>query len=379
MVFNVTDLDLTTDHKALDEDLAARRYFAKFETITRHLSGVAGEMEKDKTFSDLDSAVLEDYIRAISRSFKALSLKYLVSGRLDGIGQKHLTIDFHESGFPVFQEIVTMANDAAQAARHLDGMAEAERLKDEMVRQIVGERIVPTRLQYALSQRMYYETLRDGGLYFAQMHPAAEFISDVSGGRRGYLLHWGVYDSQMNVPVVYLMEVVDSGKKALPLDERRWPAAQAHLLAQSVGGLKLLTIAKGFDTDFGDLHPKRLRRFTLGPMYSAAFTLQTGAMREVLEEAKAGPGEDWALAWTVEELVSERVEVEEGWFSKTEREVFRLDPFAAQGAETGASRITRSLILPQRPFQVLAEKDPEGFRALRKFVVGKEGRVLVYG
>ena len=379
MVFNVTDLDLTTDHKALDEDLAARRYFAKFETITRHLSGVAGEMEKDKTFSDLDSAVLEDYIRAISRSFKALSLKYLVSGRLDGIGQKHLTIDFHESGFPVFQEIVTMANDAAQAARHLDGMAEAERLKDEMVRQIVGERVVPTRLQYALSQRMYYETLRDGGLYFAQMHPAAEFISDVSGGRRGYLLHWGVYDSQMNVPVVYLMEVVDSGKKALPLDERRWPAAQAHLLAQSVGGLKLLTIAKGFDTDFGDLHPKRLRRFTLGPMYSAAFTLQTGAMREVLDEAKAGPGEDWALAWTVEELVSERVEVEEGWFSKTEREVFRLDPFAAQGAETGASRITRSLILPQRPFQVLAEKDPEGFRALRKFVVGKEGRVLVYG
>ncbi len=379
MVSKVTDLDLTTDHKALDDDLAARRYFAKFETITRLLVSVAAEMEKDKTFSDLDSAVLEDYIRAIARSFKALSLKYLVSGRLDGIGQKHLTIDFHECGFPVFQEIVTMANDAAQAARHLEGMAEPERLKDEMVRQIVGERVVPTRLQYAMSQRMYYEALRDGGLYFAQMHPAAEFISDVSGGRRGYLLHWGVYDSLMNVPVVYLMEVVDSGKKALPLDERRWPAAQAHLLAQSVGGLKLLTIAKGFDTDFDDLHPKRLRRFTLGPMYSAAFTLQTGAMREVLEEAKAGPGEDWALAWTVEELVSERVEVEEGWFSRTEREVFRLDPFAAQGAETGASRITRSLILPQRPFQVLAEKDPEGFRALRKFVVGKEGRVLVYG
>ncbi len=373
------ELDLTTDHKALDDDLAARRYFAKFEGITRLLVSVAAEMERDKTFSDLDSAVLEDYIRAIARSFKALSLKYLVSGRLDGIGQKHLTIDFHESGFPVFQEIVTMANDAAQAARHLEGMAEPERLKDEMVRQIVGERVVPTRLQYAMSQRMYYEALRDGGLYFAQMHPAAEFISDVSGGRRGYLLHWGVYDSQMNVPVVYLMEVVDSGKKALPLDERRWPAAQAHLLAQSVGGLKLLTIAKGFDTDFEDLHPKRLRRFTLGPMYSAAFTLQTGAMREVLEEAKAGPGEDWALAWTVEELVSERVEVEDGRFSKTEREVFRLDPFAAEGVETGATRTTRSLIVPQRVFQVLAEKDPEGFRALRKFVVGKEGRVLVYG
>ena len=39
------DLDLTTDHKALDDDLAARRYFAKFETITRLLSGVAAEMD----------------------------------------------------------------------------------------------------------------------------------------------------------------------------------------------------------------------------------------------------------------------------------------------------------------------------------------------
>ena len=373
------DLDLTTDHKALDDDLAARRYFAKFERITRLLSGVAEEMEKDRSFSAMDSEVLESYVRAISSTFKALSLKYLVSGRIDGIGQRHLTIDLHESGFPIFQEIVTMANDAAQAGKHLEGMPDPARIKDEMVRQIVGERIVPTRLQYAMSQRLYYEALLRGGLYFAQMHPQAQFIAEVSGGRRGYLVHWGVYDSQLNVPVIYLMEVVDSGRKALPVDERRWPEVQAHLLAQSVGGLKPITIAKGFDADFEDLHPKRLRRVHLGPMYSSAFTLQTGPIREVLEEARSPVGEDWALAWTIEELESERVEVEKGWFSATEREVFKLDPFSGRGAETGSTRVTRSLILPQRPFQVLAEKDPAGFRDVRKFVVGKEGRVLVYG
>ena len=43
-------------------------------------------------------------------------------------------------------------------------------------------------------------------------------------------------------------------------------------------------------------------------MYSSAFTLQTGAIKEVLDEAKAGEGEDWALAWTVEELESEVME-----------------------------------------------------------------------
>ena len=96
-------------------------------------------------------------------------------------------------------------------------------------------------------------------------------------------------------------------------------------------------------------------------------------------EAKSPKGEDWALAWTIEELESERVEVEKGWFTNVERQVFKLDPFSGRGVETGATRVIRSLILPQRPFQVLAEKDPAGFRDMRKFVVGKEGRVLVYG
>lgn len=372
------DIDLTTDHKQLDGDIAARRYFAKFERITQMLLGVAEEMEAERSISPLDSDVLEGYVQAIAASFRALSLKYLIAGRLDGVAQRHLTIDLHESGFPVFQEIVTMANDAAQAQQHLEGLPDATRLKDEMVRQIVGERTLPVKLQYAMSQRLYFETLARGGLFFAQMHPQAQWLADVDGGRRRFLIHWAVYDSQMNVPIVYLMEVEDSGRRALPKDETRWPSVQMHLMSQSANALKLLTIAKGFDQDFGDLHPKRLRRLYLGPMYSQAFTLQTGPIREVLEGAKSPEGEDWALAWTVEELESERVEYERGWFSDTQREVFKLDPFAGRGVDTGATSVTRSLILPQRPFQVLAEKDPEGFRKVKKYVVGREGRVIVY-
>src|SRR5690606_32396778 len=99
--------------------------------------------------------------------------------------------------------------------------------------------------QYAMSQRLYYEALAAGGLFWPQMHPVAQWISDLPGGRRRFLLHWAVYDSQLNVPVVYLMELEDSGRRALPLDEGRWPQVQSHLLAQSVGGLKPVTIAKG--------------------------------------------------------------------------------------------------------------------------------------
>ena len=179
----------------------------------------------------------------------------------------------------------------------------------------------------------------------------------------------------MNLPVVYLMDVEDSGKKPLPNDDRRWPRVQAHLMAQSLAGLKLLTIAQGFDKDFEDLHPKRLRRITLGPMHSHDFTLQSGPISQVLADANAPDGEDWALVWTVEDLISDREEeVKDGWFSTAERQVFRLDPIA--GADTGATRIERMIILPERPYQVLAELNPPGFRDLRKFVVGDDGRIL---
>ena len=193
------------------------------------------------------------------------------------------------------------------------------------------------------------------------------------------MVHWAVYDSQVNLPTIYLMEVEDTGREALPRDQQRWPEVQAHLMGQALGGLKLLTIAKGFDESFNDLHPKRLRRFHVGPMYSNAYTKQSGPLHDVLAEAHAPAGQDWALAWTEETLESERViEERAGWFGKVEREVFALDPFSGRGVETGATRMERAIILPERPFQVLSEKNPPGFASVRKFVVSPGGRVLSY-
>ena len=60
--------------------------------------------------------------------------------------------------------------------------------------------------------------------------------------RRQFLIHWAVYDSRTNLPFVYLMLVEDSGRTGLPKDERRWPRVQAHLAAQSMASLKLVTL-----------------------------------------------------------------------------------------------------------------------------------------
>ncbi|MDO6478868.1 hypothetical protein [Shimia thalassica] len=369
----------TADHKALMETYASRRYFKKFETITDHLTRVAATRAGQGDLSHTDVKVLTRYLTRLSFTFKALSMKYLLVGRETGRFFGSLSMDAVESGFPVFNELLVMANDAQQARGHLENMPSVEALKDQMVRKIIGDREIPTKLQFALSQRLYYEELMRGDLFWAQNHPEVQWIANVGENRRRFLVHWAVYDSQINLPTIYLMEVEDSGRVALPKDERRWPEVQMHLMGQSLGGLKLLTIAHGFDRSFDDLHPKRLRRYHIGPMYSSVYTQQNGPIRDVLEQARAPDGEDWALAWTVEELESERVEEERaGWFSKVEREIFALDPFSGRGVDTGATRTERSIILPQRPFQVLEELNPPGFASVNKFVVSPSGQVLSY-
>jgi hypothetical protein len=362
---------LVDDHAELYDTLVARRYFAKFDQITGHLARVAAELEREGGLTRLEARLIGGYIGKVAATFRALSHKYLMTGRADGAPR--ITFDRHESGFPVAQELMLMAVDAQQADKHLAGPTEGE-IKDRMIRQILADLAIPTALQYALSQRMYYETLKAGGIFWARNDPDAQWI-ETKGDRRHYLLHWAVWDTQANLPLIYLMDLEDSGKKPLPTDDRRWPLAQSALMAQSIGGLKLLTIAQGFDTDFPDLHPKRLRRIYLGPMYSSSFTLQSGPISQVLTDAKAGHGEDWALVWTVEDLLSDREEDSDvGWFSSRKKQIFKLDPM--NGADSGNTRMQRMIILPERPFQVLVEQDPPGFRAHRKFVVGDGGRII---
>ncbi len=374
----MSQVNYTKDHSDLVDTQIARRYFGKFSKITEHLGRVAAVMHADGRLTKAETNVLGRYITNLNFTFRALGHKYLMTGRMPRMAQ--LTVDRVESGFPVHQELMEMANDASQADRHLRGMPSVDAIKDEMIRKIVGDLEVPVKLQYALSQRMYYEELLRGELFWAKNDPDVVWKGNISDRRREFLVHWAVYDSQNNLPTIYLMDVEDTGRRALPKDERRWPEVQSHLMAQSLGELKLLTIARGFDQDFDNLHPKRLRRIHLGPMYSHAYTRQIGPMSDVLEQARAPEGEDWALVWTLEELESERVETEKsGWFGTVEREVFTVDLFAENGVtDIGATRLERSVILPQRPFQALEERKPPGFRRVEKFVVSPTGRVLRY-
>ena len=333
--------------------------------------------QEERLISNAEANILKGYLVALSYSFTALSYKFLMANRVGSQANVLLNIDKSDSGFPIFQELLQMAADAMQAQNHLKSLPSQERLKKDMITHILTEQSPPVKLQYALSQRIYYEYLVDAQLFLSQNDPQAIWTGNDPKERRNYLVHWACYDSRTNIPVVYLMELQDTGDKALPRDERRWPRVQTHLMSQSMTDLKLVTIARGFDQDFDELHPIRLRRFHLGPMYSHAFTEQHGPLRDVLADASGEPGLDWALAWTVETLQSARVEFEKtGFFSKVERQIYDIDPLYM--GKQGATEVRQSLIMPHRAYQVLEEKKPKGMKNIRKYVVGQNSKILSY-
>ncbi len=377
---------LTFDHKVIEGARATRRYFSKFERIISHMGDVAALSYKEKQITPLEARVILQYLQGLAHTFTALSYKFLMANRVGDHSGQLLSIDKSDSGFPIYSEILQMATDALQADSYLLSLSSQGRLKKDMISHILAEQTHPTKLQYAMSQRIYYEHLTGANLFLPQNHPQALWEGKLKKRKKNrhkdkkkqYLIHWAVYDSQSNVPTIYLMDLEDTGKKALPLDERRWPRVQSHLLSQSMSSLKLLTIARGLDQDFDELHPKRLRRVHLGPMYSHAFTQQHGPLRDVLAEAAGQPGLDWALAWTVETLTSEKTKREKtGIFASAQREVFKLDKNALSG-DDGASDIRRALILPHRAYQVLKEKNPPSLARTRKYVVGTDSKILSY-
>ncbi len=364
----------------IGDSAACRGYFGKFSEITKHIWGLAAEMSLDgpsKGLAELEAEIVEGYLRSLSGTLTALSIKYLMTGLVGDRRPGPLAIDHTDSGFPLFQEIIQMASDSGEVQSQLAVLPKRAALKEDMVDHLLQHRSLPRDLQLAMSRRVYYEMLAEVPLFLAQNPPQLVPLGTRDPETRGYLCHWAVYDTQRNLPNVYLMQLEDSGERSLTQDQRRWPLVAEHLLAQSLSSLKLLTIARGFDKDFQDLHPQVLKRLHLGPMYANKLTRHSDTVQDILAESDDEPGQDWVLCWTVETLRAKGSEkTSSGLFGSVRTEIYDIDPQAPEEVEAGASAIERCMILPYRPYQRLVERDLPQLRGVRKYVVGPDGTIL---
>ncbi|MDP2121641.1 MAG: hypothetical protein Q8S27_02670 [Hoeflea sp.] len=281
-----------------------------------------------------------------------------------------------DSGFPVYQNVLTLENDRATASERLAAIPDVDTLKAEMADFILRHKAFPEALQEQIAERLYLEEIGKDALFAPFILPETIRVSiNPKNGRPFYVVHWGVFDGVQTLPMVYMATIEDSSEgiaRMLVKDGKLNPDVEVPL---PVGGLlnpefarafdasvekngayslSPATIAQNIDADFEFLHPKQLRRFVLGPFYSAGVTDNSDRISTILSKVRKDENA-WLLTWTLQEVFSksERPARRGLWSSEPARDIFHIETDDLEAARQGVSAYQKHALVPHDAYQAL--------------------------
>ncbi|MCY0096257.1 hypothetical protein [Hoeflea ulvae] len=282
-----------------------------------------------------------------------------------------------DSGFPVFQNVLTLENDRATAEERLAAMPDVETLKSEMADFILRHKEFPATLQEQIAERLYLEEIGKDAVFAPFILPETIRVSiNPKTDRPYYVVHWGAFDGSKSLPMVYMATIEDSsegiakmlvGKDGklnpdieipLPVGGLLNPelarAFDASAEKNSAYSLSPATIAQNLDADFEHLHPKQLRRFVLGPFYSAGVTDNSDRISTILSKVRKDENA-WLLTWTMQEVFSktERPAKRGLWSSEPARDVYHIETDDLEATRQGVSAYQKHALVPHDAYQAL--------------------------
>lgn len=282
-----------------------------------------------------------------------------------------------ESGFPVFQNVLELENDRLAADKRLANIPDAQAIRAEMADFILRTKAFPGALQSQMAERIYLEQIGKGDIFSPYVLPETVRVAvNEKSGRPYYVVTWAVFDGSNTLPMVYVAGIEDSSENIqellvgkdgkinpdldipLPVGGLLNPqlAAQFDDFASKNGAYSLTpaTIATNMDKDFPTLHPKQLRRFVLGPFYSAGITENNARINEILSRVRK-PENAWLLTWTVQEVFSKAERpATKGFFSSTPAtQEFHIDTNDLEAARMGVSAYEKHALVPHDAYQAL--------------------------
>jgi len=282
-----------------------------------------------------------------------------------------------DSGFPTFQNVLTLENDRATADERLAAIPDVDTLKAEMADFILRHKDFPGTLQEQIAERLYLEDIGKDAVFAPFILPETIRVSiNPKNGRPFYVVHWGVFDGSQTLPMVYMATIEDSseaiakmlkGKDGKLKPDLDIPLPVGGLLnpefarafdisAEKNGAYSLspVTIAQNLDADFEFLHPKQLRRFVLGPFYSAGVTDNSDRISTILSKVRKDENA-WLLTWTMQEVFSktERPAKHGLWSSAPAQDVYHIETDDLEATRQGVSAYERHALVPHEAYQAL--------------------------
>ncbi|OCW59183.1 hypothetical protein [Hoeflea olei] len=338
---------------------------AALKALRVYLSGDASPLYAH----DLIGQVIVPYVDRLEASFAAWENRV---GFMD-----RFSISRADSGFPVFQNVLTLENDRVSAAERLAAIPDADTLKAEMADFILRHKTFPAALQEQIAERLYLEEIGKGAVFAPFILPETIRVSvNPKNGRPYYVVHWGVFDGTQTLPMVYMATIEDSSEAIarmlvgpdgklnakveipLPVGGLLNPefARSFDASAERHGAYSLspATIAQNLDADFEFLHPKQLRRFVLGPFYSAGVTDNSDRISAILSKVRKDENA-WLLTWTLQEVfsISESPAKRGLWSSTPARDVYHIDTDDLEATRQGVSAYQKHALVPHDAYQAL--------------------------
>lgn len=374
-------------------DDPAARYFAAIAAALNGLEVFLRDTTSPVRRSDIGAGIVAEYIDKLAKSFSCWRnrLGFMETFRISRA----------ESGFPVFQNVLELENDRKQAPQRLANIPEADELRAEMADFILRHKQFPAVLQKSMAERLYLEDVANGATFAPFMLAQTVKVSvNPQTMRPLYMVHWATFDGTANLPLIYTATVEDSsgglvaqlvgedGKLnekvpiPLPVDGLLNPEL-AHRFddfteKNSAYSLSPVTIATNLDKDFETLHPKQLRRFVLGPFYSAGITEHNSTVSEVLSKVRRAENA-WLLTWTMQEVFSKAERPgRRGLFSSEQpTQEFHIETDDLEAARQGVSRYEKHALIPHEAYQALyAAGEAQGIFAGYKVHILSKGQVI---
>lgn len=347
----------------------AGAYFGSMRAALEGLRFYLAEQSSPLYSHGLIGQVIVPYVHRLTATFAAWENRVAFMDRF--------RIQRAESGFPAFQNVLELENDRETAKERLAAIPAPDRIKAEMVDFILRHKEFPEALQTQLAERLYLEEVQKGEIFSPFILPETIKVSvNPKTMRPFYIVHWGVFDGSQTLPMVYMATIEDSSEKICrmlvtkdgKLDPKvRIPLPVGGLLnpelarafdacAERNGAYSLspVTIAQNIDKDFPDLHPKQLRRFVLGPFYSAGVTENSDRVTEILSKVRRQENA-WVLTWTIQEVFSkaERPAKRGLWSSTPAVEEFHIDTDDLEATRQGVSAYEKHALVPHDAYQAL--------------------------
>ncbi|MBW3243377.1 hypothetical protein KUV57_11955 [Epibacterium sp. DP7N7-1] len=358
--------DLTKGFSELGKEDELRPYLERLTALAGQFPRAAKEIASYEELNEAEGSALLEFADEWSRSLAAISLKYEMSGRISG-QSGHLTVDRAGSGLPIWQEMVSMAQDKESAEEVVSSMRTPKELRGSMLKTMLRDQVSPAPQQYAMSQRLYLDKLIEGEVTLPRSLMGFKFIGQAENGRNCYQVSWSVIDVQSNCPVVYLMQIEDSSGHALTPEDQRLTRLRSSAFGQSHLEQCILDMAISLDQLVSTLHPKRLRRVTFGPFLSPTFSAGTGNMLRLLRSAAPTSDDDWALRVQLETVDSVSEFRSGGLLSSNSMQEFSTNVRRRDG-----------YLMTALPFQALCEgRDPDFF-GIRKYVLTSPEQITAY-